>query len=92
MKYHLHDSYEYIIVLYCFDLEIKHFSSVHGCGDEQLKKCNIFCKGEKHGHVHIMTLIEHYANLPIARYRWTNMIYKGAKCIYVQFNHWEYFE
>ncbi len=38
-----------------------------------------------------MTLIEHYANLPIARYRLT-IIYKGEKCIYLQFNYWEYFE
>ncbi len=31
-----------------------------------------------------MTLIERYADLSIARYRFTNMIYKGSKCIYLR--------
>ncbi len=31
-----------------------------------------------------MTLLEHYANLLIARYRLSNMIYKVVKLIYLQ--------
>ncbi len=45
---------------------------------------NVYC--------HRMTLIEQHANLSIACYRLTNMIHKGAKCIYLQFNYWKYFE
>ncbi len=58
-------------------------------------KCNISVKAigtETNGYCHRMTLIEQYANLSIARYRLTNMIYKGAKCIYLQFNYCKYFE
>ncbi len=59
-------------------------------------------KSSTHSHGHTLDLVlsrgfsvldielgdySFYANLPIARYILTNMIYKGAKCIYLLCNY-----